>query len=432
MYYGGQTMIAAALLTLAEAVRYAAEHSPQLDTARRSAAIASSQYTSSWARFLPSLDLKSSTGINRQKQYGLYTSDNPWTSDLNVALTETLYDNGATITQFRIADLTNDSAALAFLTARDKLALDVMTAFYQLSLNIILADTRQEQLKTLVHQFTAVAAQYRQGMKTRQDYLRFKTQVGRAQIEALNAENAITTAREELRRLIGAPLPSSAGNAAAPDFNPVRPEHLDVARAVPQAAPSFEKNYQYRAAQLQYRINDLNETFAHRKYWPQVAVSAGGVYDNSGFVGSGQPFNTNNLVGWNAQLTLTYNIWDWGIRRRDVEIAEQNRGISDDAQGTALLQLNAGIRELMVELGRLRDNYKLTEEVLQLSEESYAFLNEQYRLGKIAYLDLITALGDLLDARVAFHTAYFDILRNVAQYRYYEGTLYDSIVEEKR
>jgi outer membrane protein TolC len=425
-------MLAAALLTLTEAVRYAADHSPTLDNARRSAAIASAQYTSSWSKFLPSLDMKSSYGINRQKQYGLYLNDNPWTSDLNVALTENLYDNGATLTQFRIADLSSESNALAYLTARDKLALDVANAYYQLSLNIILADTSQEQLKTLVHQFTAVAAQYRQGMKTRQDYLRFKTQVGRAQIDALNAENAITTAKEELRRLIGAPTPSAAGTASPPDFEPQRPAPLDVTRAVPTQAPAFEKNYQYRAAQLQYRINDLNETFAHRNYWPQVAVSAGASYDNSGYVGSGQAFNTNNLVGWNAQLTLTYNIWDWGVRRRDVEIAEHNRGISDNAQNTTLLQLNAGIRELMVELGRLRDNYKLAEEVLRLSEESYAFLDEQYRLGKIAYLDLITALNDLLAARVAFHTAYFDILKNVAQYRYYEGTLYDSIVAQTR
>jgi outer membrane protein TolC len=81
----------------------------------------------------------------------------------------------------------------------------------------------------------------------------------------------------------------------------------------------------------------------------------------------------------------------------------------------------------MLELSRLTANYRLNDELLQLTQESFDTLETEYRNGKISYLDIITGLNDLLDAKVGFYSAHFALLQNIAQYRFYEGNLYDSV-----
>ncbi|MGZ3687438.1 MAG: TolC family protein [Bdellovibrionota bacterium] len=87
----------------------------------------------------------------------------------------------------------------------------------------------------------------------------------------------------------------------------------------------------------------------------------------------------------------------------------------------------ADIERLMQQLSLEQHQYSLTKELLTLSQKTYVLLEEQYRLGKITYLDLITGLNDLLDAKTGFLSTHFSSLQSVAHYRFYEGTLYEAI-----
>lgn len=55
---------------------------------------------------------------------------------------------------------------------------------------------------------------------------------------------------------------------------------------------------------------------------------------------------------------------------------------------------------------------------------------KKYREGKVPYLDYITSINELLDARIQNSTAYFDSLQALSKKRYYEGTLYDSLLSD--
>jgi outer membrane protein TolC len=95
-----------------------------------------------------------------------------------------------------------------------------------------------------------------------------------------------------------------------------------------------------------------------------------------------------------------------------------------------LLDINAQIKNLMVDLSRLTQNYKLSQELLSLEEESNRNLETQYREGKVTYLDLITSLNSLLDAKVQFYSSYFEALQGVAKHKYFEGRIYETISEK--
>ncbi len=422
------TFCQASPLQMPDAIHYALEHSPTLDHAQRQASIADLQARNSVASFLPSLDFSATNGWKRTKLPDQpVTPQNPWTSDLNLALTETLYDNGVSLTRYRIAGLTSEIARIGFEGARAQLALDVSLSFYRYSLAQKLFEVADQRSKILNKQFANVAAQYRQGMKTRQDFLRFKTQVQRAELDHMTADNDIRVNSADLRRLLGFP----AESAENPDFAAVEPKPFDPKTGVPATAPALEMSYGYRTSALQKKVNELNESFARRLYLPQLAITGGGTYDNNGYVGSGQAFSATSNLSWSGQLALTYNIWDWGTRARNVEIAQHTRGTQDDDVLKANLTLRQNIDTLMLQLHTLQENFKLNLELLDLSQQSYDFLEEEYRRGRISYLDIITGLNDLLDAKTRYLTSYFSLLQSLAQDRYYEGTLYETVSTQK-
>ena len=123
----------------------------------------------------------------------------------------------------------------------------------------------------------------------------------------------------------------------------------------------------------------------------------------------GEAFAENQTIGWNILLTLSYNFWDRGQRRREVEIAERNQMISEHTFRSQALSTVADLRKLMLDLEQLRNTYHLSRDLMQSEEETYGFLVHDYREGKVQSYDLIANLKDVLSRewllpRLAIHS----------------------------
>lgn len=407
------------LLDLRRALEFGTEHSPALDSARRTLEIRRLERSNAVSRFLPSLDVSTSQGLQGTRPQSVYDSR---FGTLNLALTETLYDNGQSFLKSRVAARQLESAEIAWDRARNQLALDLAREFYDFSLAERLASVRRRQAELLRKQFKAVDAQYREGLRTRRDYLRFKTQLQRADIDLITAENTARLSAVEIRRIIGAPA-----DAAGPEFAAVE---LDTAAKVefPKNTPSLEKHFEARLAEAGREINELQVKMVRRNWLPNATLTAAAGYANPNYLRLPDAAPGAESLSWNVTLGLSYNLWDWGIRRRDTRIAEETRGVGDNTLRSNVLTTRARIDSLMLELRRQSENLSLSRELLGFEEETFAFLDSEYRQGKVQFLDLINALNDLLDARVRFAQAQFGALASIAEHRFHQGDLHDSIL----
>jgi outer membrane protein TolC len=398
------------------AIHYAVENSPTLNSSMQNAHIAELQQKRAFTKFLPSLDFASTHGLAHVVPT---PPTDPWASSLSLQLSETLYDNGESITNYRLSGIQKEIASLNYLKARETLSLSVSQAFFTYSLDRKLTELRHQQLDILDKQYRTVSNQYRQGLRMRNDFLRLKSQVQRADLDARNADKDIEAAVFELRRLMGV-------TAAEPEVK-FLPMELQQLEKLPPDPPSLEQVPEYRIAKAQVDQNPLNISLAKRRNGPQFILTGGANYLNSGYLHSGLPFSGTQSDGFNILLQLNYNIWDWGSRRHDIEIAESQATIQENSLRQSELDLRAQLKTLMLDLGRFQDNYQLSEELLASSQESYDFLKKQYEEGQVQYLDLITSLNELLDAKVRYYTAYFDLSGSHAKYHYYQGNLYDTV-----
>lgn len=355
------------------------------------------------------------------------TAGTNWSSLTGLRLTETFWDNGESFTKYRITQLQEERSDLDWRQAREKTVLDLHQEFQRFSLAVALNEVEQEQFALLKKQYDLMEQQFRAGMKSREDYTRVQAQLQRSELALLKSANDVEKSRRELIRLMGVPVDGTAldGWRFTPLVaSPLRPEDE------PKGPPSATGTLVYRANQIQRRANDLSVSLTSRKIWPQLALTGNVGYELGGYLGTGARLADTDRFSYGAGLTLTLNLWDWGIRRRDTEIAEKTQWIQDRDLAEREQGDRASIESLWLELARARKSYGISKNLLDLETANFKTLENDYRRGVVRYLDLITGLRDLAGAKLAYLSAYFEYRQNLALHRYYEGKLYETIVAD--
>lgn len=404
-----------------EAIQLAVENSPTLDSVRAEKKIRDLEYENSFSVFLPQLDLTATHGVQGSEPS---TTRNNLASELSLQLTETLYDNGVSLTKYQTAKLQKEIADLKYKDERDKLALEVALEYFRYALAKTLEDVQKQQYEIVNSQYKSTASQYRQGVKTERDYIRFKSELRRSEIQLQEAKNATEASRLQLLRLLG----------YAPDKMPVALEFEPVgidARAIsqiPTKAPDISNHYQYRIADLEKKVLENDVYLAKREFWPRLYLTAGATYHAGDYLGSNVALTERDSTSWNALITLRFNLLDWGARSRNISIAAARLRQTENTITNNLNALSAENLKLMSNLKTSFQNYALARELLDLETKSYRFLETEYRNGKTSYLTVVVGLRDLLSAKVQMYTSYFDLRGQLLRYRYHEGELYDSIV----
>ena len=249
-------------ISFKEAVQIAVDKSPSLNASQVEVNLRELEYSNSYSAYLPSLDFSTNHAL-RGSRPSVY--NRIYGSDLNLQLTENLYDNGVSFTKYQSAQIQKDIAKLNYQNERDKIVLEVGIEYMRFSLAKSLADVQQQQFKIINTQYQAVSNQYQQGVKTRRDYLRFKTEVRRAEIELQNSETSIEKSRIELMRLLGFEMNNQT---EAFDFIPIEVD-MDSLAAIPTAAPELSQHFQYQLAQLEKKVYENDVNIVKRAYWPE-------------------------------------------------------------------------------------------------------------------------------------------------------------------
>jgi outer membrane protein TolC len=425
------TSTRAADLTLKDAISLALENSPSHSIASETIQLRKLEHKNAIFKLLPSLDFTATHGLENNLRLGdlnnLYAPNTtaPYYSLLNLSLTENLYDNGVSLTAICVADLNRNLAELNYKKTRDLLIQNLAIAYYQYSFAKVRLDIRNQQRGIIEKQYLTLTHLYREGLKPKNDFLRLKAKVQQSKLGVIEAQSVVEKTQSDLLKWIGAKDSQFLEDLK---FRPVEVDRtFPITRFLGVKSPQIEISYEYRASQLQNEINSKNIDLAHRRYWPQVFLTSSVSYFNMNYINSSIPFSSNNTFSWNALLSLQFNLWDWGMRKRDIEMTRINVGIQEKALQQTVIDTYAKSTALAADSKRTGESYELAHELLQLEEESYRNLEVQYREGKVAYLDLMFGLQSLIDAKLQFSSIYFEALQIIAQFYYLEGTLYETL-----
>jgi outer membrane protein len=398
-------------LTLPGAMRLLQERSPELERAKLNVDSAELAASNARSAFLPSLD------ISTTQKAGSPTALSNW----SLTATETLWNNGRSWLALKGANLNMEATAAATLEKRESLAAETASRWFEHSRLQALLGIQEEKASLIEKQFSVMKQQFEQGLKTREDFQRIRAQLLRTQAELISTR----TQRDQVQVQLLAPLGVGASEAGNFRLQPTIPPPAPTQgwRALLEAgAVDLTNNPTLTRIRAEQEASELDPRQARFDYWPNLdIVGTAGQSGNGPLDGALGATAATPGFQWSAGLSLSWNLWDWGVLRRKITQAdiERDRTVADLKRQR--LELESQARQIVLDLRRLNEEALLQAEVAQMEEDNFRLVEDNYRRGRTGYLDLITALRDRADARARWQTAYFSAIRTHVQRLQLEG-----------
>jgi len=379
-------------ITLAEALRRAARVAP--DYVRALGQIEDAEWGRRAARlafFIPSLEV----GLDETKySQAFFNPADPATptSTLVVGRASASYEifSLRKFSELSRARAEVESAEAGELEQRFQAALQTESSYYDVLVNQELSRVARERAGRAREGLGVARARVASGAAVPTDSLQLVLEVTRAEVEVLRRRNALTAARLELGRRVGAAGPVEAEPL---DTAPAPALPISLAEAIRTA---LDQGPQYRAARARERSAQAAVRTQRSDYLPTLAVR--GLhqrYDTEIFPGAA---NVSSVT-----FSLSYPLWNNGAREIEVTRARVNRDVARAIRE----DLERAIRR---DVTAAYDAYDASLAAVGLAQTGVTVARENYRMQEMRYRAGASAILDLLDAQVNVAQAEADLV----------------------
>jgi outer membrane protein len=326
-----------------------------------------------------------------------------------LALKWLLFDFGRRDAQLQAARADSFVANVTFTGAHQKLIFEVSQAYFELGAARGKFHAAQKALSTALTTQDAAIAKQNNGLATVVAVAQAQRQTAQARYTLAVAEGTERTARANLIAALGVP--------AATEIDVVDSAELPLP---PAPAESVSKAVDQALAHRPDVIAALGKVDAaeaalkgeRRSYYPVIELS-GQAFQNVGSLNSdGGPYSTINRPGQSIFLSFSVPLFDGGMRRNRISIADAKAREAQEqlaaARDSASQQVVRAYNGLLTSLAE----YDAATVLSQAAHTAYEAALRSYRQGVGTYTDLTTeenavVQGDtqVEEARANAHTA---------------------------
>lgn len=253
-------------------------------------------------------------------------------------------------------------------------------------------------------------ARYQSGVAAQTDVLQAQTQLKTAQVQGLEA----ATQRAQLEHAL-AVLLGQAPSAFSIAVNAALPQAPEVPTVLP--ATLLERRPDIAAAQQRVNAAYAQIGVADAAFFPALTLSATAGYRNNSL---SNLLSAPNLF-WSIGPALAQTLLDGGARRSASDQARANADLATSTYRQTVLTAFQEVEDNLVLASQLRAEAQLQQDALQYAQRNLDITNEQYRVGTVSYLNVVTAQTSalssertLLDVRNRQLAAVNQLLKNIA------------------
>lgn len=227
------------------------------------------------------------------------------------------------------------------------------------------------------------------GVALPSDVLQARTQLQAAQVQLIEAGNQRALAEHAIAVLLGQ-APAALALSAAPAAE------LPAPPAVPELLPGalLQRRPDIRAAQQRLEAAWAQVGVADAGFFPAVTLSASGGLRSSAGAGL---FEASSLA-WSLGGALAQRIFDGGAQQSVLDAARAGAAAAAAAYRQTVLTALLEVEDNLVLAQRLRDEAALLREALGNAQRNLEITQEQYRVGTVGYLNVVTAQNTALNA----------------------------------
>ncbi|MDM7921162.1 MAG: TolC family protein [Pyrinomonadaceae bacterium] len=328
-----------------------------------------------------------------------------------VAARMPIFDGRQTRANVSQAEIGSRQMRLAAEGARQQLRFEVIRAFY----TTITAGEMQKVTAAYLEASEANRKKTRDmadiGMTTEADYLAAEVELATAGQQHLEAGSNFITSLADLNLTIGTEAGTELslnGDLAERFFNVEERDRL--------ISLALENRPDYKQAELAVEASKVKSRGVRDQKLPRV--------DAFGNYGYSSPYITNGSADYTLGISLTYNVFDPGLKSRVAQAAE--------GETLAELKLQNLANQIRLEVIRAHQDYLTAKAKIQISvasiaraEEARRIIDDRYRVGLTTFNEVLRAQAALVDARQTLLRSRFDYNISFARVLLSTGRLTD-------
>ena len=319
--------------------------------------------------------------------------EHPWRAQVEVS--QLVWSGGRASGNLQVARLSDQIAVLAFQQTVADTIFTVRKAFYQILLDQVQVNVREQSVKLLEQQLEDAKHRFDVGEVPRFNVLRAEVELANARPPLIRAQNDLRLSRETLVRLLAIDTPGKRTDFTLINFvGDLAYEHRvwDLSASLTRA---LDQRPELQQAQKQVVVARENIKLASAGYQPQVSV-----FGNYGIHNSPFAEDLDNTVhGWTVGAEASWPIFDGMLTHGRVVQArarsEQAELDYEDARRGVELEVRQAYSDYLQALQLIEAQMKTVEE----AEESLRLAEARFRAGTGTQLDVLSAQTALTEAR---------------------------------
>jgi outer membrane protein TolC len=239
------------------------------------------------------------------------------------------------------------------------------------------------------------------GQAVKNDYLKLEVQYSSVNLQKIEADNSLDIARMTFNQAISLPLDAQTQiKVEEPEIKITDYKIEDL------QTEAKDKRNELKALEYRLQASGYNVTASNSAWYPSVYLF-GDYYDDKPN-GRILPAVNEFKYGWDAGITLTWTIWNWGYNSSQASIAEQNKIQTE----TSLSQLKDAVEievyQNYLTFKRAYDKVNVSKLGVEQSEENYRITRDMYNNQTESSTDLVDSEAALLQAQTNYNSALVD------------------------
>lgn len=410
------TIQAQEVLTLQEAISETISKNYGIQIAQSQVNAAENQVYKANAGMTPVIDWNAAVNTNLSQVNQVFVDDRKinrlgqsFGPNTNVSLNWTLYDGRRMqVVYDRLRTQSQESLLQKKLLTQNTVA-NVMQIYFE----ILRQKKSVEYLETIISYYEErlkiTEERWQIGRGNKLDYLQSKTDLTTQQVDLVNAQNQLKTAKVRLNSIMASPADRQFTASEAIEF----PKVYSLSELLEKAKTA---NRELLLLNKSIEINMLREREAMSFKKPRLALNSSFGYNfnsnNAGFI------SLNQSVGLSAGLTATWNIFNGQQTQRNIQLAQINTEIARQEKENLLNQLESDLTASYYQYTSDQELLDLELENKTVAEENLTISLEKFKLGASTILELNEAqrrfdqsLNRLVNAQYNLRISELEMLR---------------------
>jgi outer membrane protein len=337
-----------------------------------------------------------------------------------VALQYLIFDFGKREARVDAAKAEKLAAGADVIQVNQSVAFHVASAYYELVTAQERLQASQDTLRTAQTTQDAAENRLNNGLATIPDVLNARAETSQAVFDEESADGDEKIARVTLTEAVGAePSPNiaidSQRSAPLPEQLTMSIEAL-IHRAMENRPELMAQTLQIRSAEARIRA-------AKAEYKPQIVLS-GSVGQTSLWPSAdyGQLGSASEPT-WSAELGIHWRIFDGGVRKNEVLIAESKRREAEDELTTIDDQTTREVWTAYIAFRTALRKHDAAVALLESANASYSASLDAYKYGVKNLVDVVTAEKQLAQARLSSVSARSELFLQAVTLEFATGNL---------